>query len=172
MIKVQQTKLEGVRLIQLESFEDHRGEYIETYNKAIYRDSGININFIQDDYSISVRNVLRGLHGDTETWKLITCPYGKIYVVVVNCLEGSEEFGRWEAFVLSDRNHQQVLIPPNFGNGHLVLSDVAIFAYKQTSYYHPSGQFSYKWNDPRFNIWWPISNPILSKRDEMGMYVE
>lgn len=171
MIKVQQTKLEGVQLIQLESFEDHRGEYIETYNEAIYRASGINVNFVQDDYSISVKNVLRGLHGDSETWKLITCPYGKIYLAVVNCLASSPEFGQWDAFVLSDRNHRQVLIPPNFGNGHLVLSDLAIFAYKQSSYYHPDRQFSYKWNDPKFNIWWPITNPILSRRDEIGKYV-
>jgi len=172
MIKVNKTKLEDVLLIQLESFEDHRGEYVETYNEREYRVAGIDVAFNQDDYSISTKNVLRGLHGDAETWKLITCPFGKLYLVVVNCIASSADFGKWENFVLSDRNHRQVLIPPNFGNGHLILSKVAIFAYKQSSYYNPGKQFSYKWNDPRFNIWWPVANPILSRRDEMGMYVE
>jgi dTDP-4-dehydrorhamnose 3,5-epimerase len=172
MIKVNKTKLEGVLLIHLESFEDHRGEYVETYNEREYRAAGIDVSFNQDDYSISTRNVLRGLHGDAETWKLITCPFGKLYLVVVNCIESSKDFGKWDSFVLSDRNHRQVLIPPNFGNGHLILSDAAIFAYKQSSYYNPANQFSYKWNDPRFNIWWPVANPVLSRRDQMGMYVE
>lgn len=171
MIKVEKTKLEGVLSIQLDGFEDHRGEYIETYNERDYLAAGINVRFIQDDYSISTRNVLRGLHGDTETWKLITCPYGKLNLVVVNCIESSLDFGKWEAFTLSDRNHRQVLIPPCFGNGHLILSDVAIFSYKQSTYYNPKAQFSYTWNDPRFNIWWPIQNPILSRRDEQGKYV-
>lgn len=172
MIHVQKSKLEGVLTIQLDAHEDHRGEYVETYNEQDYRETGIDITFVQDDYSFSSRHVLRGLHGDAETWKLITCPYGKLYLVVVNCIETSSDFGKWDSFVLSDKNHKQVLIPPNFGNGHLILSDHAMFAYKQSSYYNPKSQFSYKWNEPRFNIWWPISNPILSRRDEMGQYVD
>jgi len=171
MIKIERTKLEGVHLIQLDSFEDHRGEYIETYNEKAYQEAGIDVKFVQDDYSISTKHVLRGLHGDKETWKLITCPYGKLYLVVVNCIESSPDFGNWESYTLSDRNHRQVLIPPNFGNGHLILSDIAIFAYKQSTYYNPEAQFSYTWNDPRFNIWWPISNPVVSRRDELGKYV-
>lgn len=171
MIKFKKTKLNDVLLIQLESFDDHRGEYIETYNERVYQEAGIPAKFIQDDYSVSTKHVLRGLHGDTETWKLITCPYGKLYLVVVNCIESSSTFGQWESFTLSDRNHRQVLIPPGFGNGHLILSDRAIFAYKQSTYYNPETQFSYTWNDPRFNIWWPIRNPILSRRDELGRYV-
>jgi len=171
MITIEKTKLKGVRLIQLDSFEDHRGEYVETYNEKDYREAGIDVKFVQDDYSVSGKDVLRGLHGDIETWKLITCPFGKLYLVVVNCIESSPDFGKWDAFVLSDRNHQQVLIPPHFGNGHLVLSDTAIFAYKQSTYYNPTAQFSYRWNDSRFKIWWPIQNPILSRRDELGKYV-
>ncbi len=171
MIKVEKTKLDGVLSIQLDHFEDHRGDYVETYNEREYSVAGIDVRFIQDDYSISTKHVLRGLHGDAETWKLISCPYGKLYLVVVNCIESSPDFGNWEAFVLSDGNHRQVLIPPQFGNGHLVLSDVAIFAYKQSTYYNPKTQFSYLWNDPKFNIWWPVQNPILSRRDELGRYV-
>jgi dTDP-4-dehydrorhamnose 3,5-epimerase len=171
MIRVEKSKLDGVLLIHLDSFEDHRGEYVETYNERDYQMAGIDVRFIQDDYSISNKHVLRGLHGDTETWKLITCPYGKLYLVVVNCIESSADFGKWESFTLSDRNHTQVLIPPHFGNGHLILSDAAMFSYKQSTFYDPKAQFSYKWNDPRFNIWWPIKDPVLSRRDELGKYV-
>ena len=77
MIKVEKTKLDGVLLIQLDAFEDHRGEYVETYNERDYQAAGIDVRFVQDDYSISTKHVLRGLHGDAETWKLITCPYGE-----------------------------------------------------------------------------------------------
>ncbi len=170
-MEITKTKLEGVLLIKLDIFEDHRGEYIETYNEDLYRKNGIDIKFVQDDISVSSKNVIRGLHGDDTTWKLISCLYGKFYLVVVNCDTNSGNFGKWQPFVLSDRNRYQVLVPPQYGNGHLVLSDTAIFHYKQSSYYNPARQFTYKWNDPKLNIWWPIKNPILSQRDEVGHFV-
>jgi len=170
-MEVFETKLEKVLLIKLDIFEDHRGEYVETYNEELYRKNGIDIKFVQDDISISTKNVLRGIHGDSETWKLISCLYGKFYLVVVNCDVNSEKFGKWESFVLSDVNRLQVLVPPKYGNAHLILSDKAIFHYKQSTHYNPAKQFTYKWNDPKFNIWWPIKNPILSQRDEEGHYV-
>lgn len=168
-MKVSKTNLDGVLLIKLDVFEDFRGEYVETYNEALYRDNGVNVKFIQDDISVSSRNVLRGIHGDSETWKLISCLYGKFYLVVVNGDKQSRNFGKWESFVLSEKNRMQVLVPPNHGNAHLVLSDTAIFHYKQSTYYDRSKQFTYKWDDPELNIWWPIKNPILSIRDEGGM---
>jgi len=171
MIEVNQAKLEGVLLIQPDVFIDHRGEYIEIYNEALYESKGINISFIQDDVSISAKNVLRGIHGDNETWKLISCLYGEFYLVVLNCNTKSVDFGKWQSFVLSDKNRLQVLVPPAYGNGHLVLSDKAIFHYKQSTYYDPKKQFTYKWNDSRFNIHWPIDNPILSKRDRLGHFL-
>jgi len=165
LIEVSKTKLDGVLLIKPHVFEDHRGEYVETYNSELYRKNGIDIEFVQDDIAVSSRNVLRGIHGDSETWKLVSCLYGKFYLVVVNCDEASPQFGKWESFVLSDQNRLQVLVPPKFGNGHLVLSELAIFHYKQSTYYNRAGQFTLLWNDPKLNIWWPISNPILSRRD-------
>ena len=165
------TNLEGVLQIKPDVFEDHRGEYVETYNEELYRKNGIDIKFVQDDISVSAKNVLKGIHGDAETWKLVSCLYGKFYLVVVNCDIDSENFGKWQSFVLSEANRLQVLVPPKYGNAHLILSDKAIFHYKQSTYYDPSRQFTYKWNDPRFNIWWPIKNPILSPRDEVGHYV-
>ncbi len=171
MIGVFATRLDGVLLIKPDFFKDNRGEYIETYNEDLYKNKGINIKFIQDDISVSIKNVLRGIHGDNETWKLISCLYGEFYFVVVDCDTDSKNFGKWQSFVLSDKNRVQILVPPKYGNAHLVLSDKAIFHYKQSTYYEPERQFTYKWDDPRFNISWPVKNPILSKRDELGHFV-
>ncbi len=167
-----ETKLSGVLMVKLDIFEDHRGEYVETYNNELYRKNGIEIQFVQDDISVSGKHVLRGIHGDDKTYKLISCLYGSFYLIVVNCDKESSHFGKWQSFVLSDRNRYQILVPPKFGNGHLILSDKAIFHYKQSTYYDPSSQFTYKWNDPRLKIWWPVKNPILSQRDETGSFVQ
>ena len=168
MIEVSKTDLYGVLIIKPYVFEDYRGEYIETYNESLYKKKGINIKFIQDDISVSTKNVLRGIHGDNETWKLISCLFGKFYLVVVNCDKDSEDFGKWQSFILSDKNRLQILVPPKYGNAHLILSENAIFHYKQSTYYDRSKQFTYKWNDPKFNIWWPIEDPVLSPRDKQG----
>lgn len=166
-MEASKTKIDGVLVIKPPTiFEDFRGSYIEIYNEKLYNEAGINVRFVQDDISVSSRHVLRGIHGDHEAWKLVSCLYGKFYLVVVNWDETSPQFGKWESFVLSDRNNLQVLIPPKFGNGHLVLSEQAIFHYKQSTYYNRAGQFTLLWNDPQLNIWWPIKNPIVSRRDE------
>lgn len=170
-MQVTKTKLDGVLLIKPDVFEDHRGQYVETYNEKIYAEHGVPVTFVQDDISISTRHVLRGIHGDADTWKLISCLHGRFYLVVLNYDPQSKDFGKWEAFTLSDRNRHQVLVPAKFGNGHLVLSDEAIFHYKQSTYYHPTGQFTVKWDDPKFKIWWPVKNPIVSMRDEFGSFV-
>ena len=168
MIEVSDTKLDGVKLIKPSIFEDFRGQYVETFNKDDYADAGIDIEFVQDDISVSNHKVLRGIHGDSETWKLVSCHYGSFYLVVLNNDPESEQYLQWDSMTLSDKNRLQVLIPPKFGNGHLVLSEMAIFHYKQNTYYNQKGQFTYVWNDPKVNIWWPIKDPILSVRDETG----
>ena len=168
---VEKTKLGGVLLIKLDGFEDHRGEYLELYNEKLYKSKGIDINFVEDDISIATRGVIKGIHGDDCTWKLISCLHGKFYLVVINYDEQSKNFGKWQSFVLSDRNKHQVLVPPKHGNGHLCLSKKSIFHYKQSSYYEPSRQFTIKWNDPEFNIWWPVKEPMLSMRDELCRFI-
>lgn len=170
-MKVETTNLSGVLIITPDIARDHRGEYIETYNDKLYKANGIAAEFVQDDMSISRKDVLRGIHGDSETWKLISCAYGKIYCVIVDCDENSPQLNQWQAFELSDETRQQVLAPPKHGVAHLVLSPKAIFHYKQSTYYNPAKQFTYKWNDSRFNIAWPIQAPILSRRDATGGYV-
>ena len=164
-VHVEKTQLDGVLKIQPYRFEDHRGEFVETWNDRLYKAAGIDVDFVQDDISISTHNVLRGIHGDDRTWKLLSCLHGKLYFVVVNCDTESPDFGQWESFILSDVTRTQILVPPKYGNAYLVLSDKGIFHYKQSTYYNRASQFTYKWNDPTFRIWWPIRDPIVSLRD-------
>ena len=165
------TKLPGVILIKPDVQEDFRGGYIETYNEKRYQENGVPPRFVQDDMSFSSKHVLRGIHADQEIAKLVSCAYGRFYCVIVNCDEASADFGKWDSFTLSDRNRWQVYAPPKHGVGHLVLSDYVLFHYKQSGYYNPASQRSYVWNDPRFNIWWPVKTPLLTQRDELGKYV-
>jgi dTDP-4-dehydrorhamnose 3,5-epimerase len=169
---LKESTLAGVMQIELAAFEDHRGEYLETYNEVEYAKHGIKTRFIQDDISVSSRHVLRGIHGDNETWKLISCLRGSFYLVIVDCHHDSQHFGAWQAFTLTERNRLQILVPPGHGVAHLVLEDRSIFHYKQSTCYNRDGQFTYRWDDPAFNIWWPITNPILSKRDELGREID
>lgn len=166
-MKIVKTNLEGVLLIEPPTlFKDLRGGFVELYNELLYKEAGITADFIQDDISFSSKNVLRGIHGDNVTWKLVSCLYGEIFFVVLNHNKDSREFGKWQSMILSQENRLQVLIPPGFGNGHLVLSQNAIFHYKQSTYYDRSKQFTILWNDPKLNIPWPIKNPIVSLRDK------
>jgi dTDP-4-dehydrorhamnose 3,5-epimerase len=166
-LRVEKCGLDGVlRITPPTIYEDFRGKYVETYNQRLYFEAGIHCGFIQDDVSTSSRHVLRGIHGDQETWKLISCLWGKFYLVVVNWDPASPQYRQWVSFTLSAENHLQVLVPPKFGNGHLVLSEHAIFSYKQNTQYNRAGQFTILWNDPALKIWWPVKTPILSQRDE------
>ena len=162
-IKIEDTKLEGVKYISLDVFNDHRGNYTEVYNAELYSNFGV--KWVQDDVSVSKIHVIRGIHGDEETYKLVSCPYGFIYLAVVDCREG-RNFGKWESFFLDMNN--QVFVPPGRGVGHLVLTNIAVFSYKQSTYYDREKQFTYRYDDPRFNIRWPVQEPILSSRDKKG----
>jgi dTDP-4-dehydrorhamnose 3,5-epimerase len=165
-LNVRRAKLDGVLIIEPPTiFEDFRGAWVELYNETMYREAGIEVTFVQDDISVSSKHVLRGIHGDAVTWKLLSCLHGKLYVVVVNCNTESTDFGRWESFCVSETNRLQILVPPNHGVAHLVMTDRAILHYKQSTYYNRAGQFTYAWDDPAFKIYWPVKDPILSKRD-------
>lgn len=158
--------LPGVRLIKVPSFKDHRGEFVETWNAATYPHNAnkthpLHDRFVQDNISVSNKGVLRGIHGDDMTWKLVSCIAGEVWHVVCD-----PKTFKWKSFHLSEGNRAQVLIPPGYGNAHLVLSDRAIFTYKQSTYYDRERQWTIKYNDPRFGIAWPVVGlPILSERD-------
>lgn len=196
-MEIQETSLRDVCLIKPVINTDFRGEYVMTFNEEEFGDHfrrpplALNIMtgrkpleailpkspvvFVEEDISTSFKGVMRGIHYSPNCWKLNQCLYGSIYYVVVNCDEEDPEFGKWEAFILSDRNRHQLFKHPRYGSGFLTLSDTSLFHYKQTEYYdsnNPSQQ-TFKWDDPRFKIWWPKLNnpPILSRRDEQGSYV-
>lgn len=168
MIKTSKTKLKGVLQISPNIFKDFRGQFVGTYDEELYKKNGINIRFVEDDISISKKNVLRGIHSDSKAWKLVSCIFGEIYVAIVNCNEESKDFGQWQGFLLSDKDKKQILIPPKYGCSYLVLTKESIFTYKQSEYYDLKRQSTYKWNDSRFKIQWSIKNPILSERDKLG----
>ena len=171
-LKVEKASLAGVLKITPPTIhEDFRGCYVETYNRDLYRAAGIDTEFVQDDISVSHQHVLRGIHGDQNTWKLISCLSGQFYLAVVNWDPGSDQYRKWEGFTLSEHNRLQVLVPPRFGNGHVVMTSRAIFHYKQSTNYDRQGQFTIPWNDEGLKIWWPITNPIVSLRDS-GRHIE
>ncbi len=166
MLKVEKTTLEGVFLVKPLSHEDDRGNFYETYNDKEYKNSGLTANFVQDDVSKSKKGVLKGMHGDSGTYKLVQCVYGEVYAVVLNCNPNSSDFGKWESFILSSDNKYQLYIPPMYGNGYYVMSDIAVYTYKQSTYYGDFKQFTYKYNDPRFGIQWPGEALVISERDK------
>ena len=125
--------------------------------------------FKHDKFSISNQNVLRGIHGDEKSWKLVTCVFGAIQQVVVDCRKDSDTYTLYESFNINEDNQISILIPPRLGNAYYVNSANAVYHYKLAydgEYIDADKQFSYKWNDPVFNIKWPTNNPILSGRDK------
>lgn len=153
-------------------FREYRGEIWSTYHSKehpvmnqIHRNK--EEVSVHGRFSKSYKGVLRGLHWDTKTWKLVQSVVGDIYLVVLDMRDKSLTFGEWESYIITERLHNQVLIPPGFANGHLALTD-CIFHYNlfyKGQYVDTQDQNTVKWNNPQFNIHWPITNPILSKRD-------
>ena len=156
--------INGVVIREQDAFTDYRGDLYTTWKNGDF-----NLDFNHDKVSTSRKNVLRGIHGDNKSWKLVTCLYGEIYFVIVDNRESSDTFLQWESMMLTDRNRRQVLIPPGVGNGFLVMSHRSVFHYKwsyEGEYADVDQQFTIKWNDPTIGIDWPIDNPILSVRDK------
>ena len=164
-MEILKTMLDGVLLIKIPFFEDHRGKYLEYYNMKIFQEQNINISFVRDCISTSEKNVLRGIHYDNRTWKLIQCMLGRMYFVVVDMRKESSGYLKWQSFVLTDENRFQILVPPGFGNAHLVLSEKVYFHYKMSEYYDSDKEYGIRWNDPKLGIFWPVSNPVLSEKD-------
>lgn len=164
-----------VKIITPAIFEDDRGAFIETYSVGKYTfkdENGNALFFKEDDISISRKNVLRGLHGDKITWKLIQCLHGEVFFALVDNNPASRTYLQVETYVLNDVNRHQILVPPYFVNGYLCLSDKCIFSYKQTETYTGGGnQVALRWNEPKLNIAWPVTDPIISQRDGSISYL-
>jgi dTDP-4-dehydrorhamnose 3,5-epimerase len=155
-----------VKIFQPDVYTDFRGDLWTIWNKDKFEPQ---LDFNHDKVSTSRKHVLRGIHGDSKSWKLITCLYGEMYFVVVDNRPESPNYLKWDSLILDNKTRKSVLVPPQFGNAFLVLSENSVFHYKWA---YPGGypdvedQFTLKWNDSRLNIDWPISNPMLQKRDK------
>lgn len=168
---IKQSKIiPDVLIIKPSVFWDLRGNIYSSYNSDLYKEKlPKELDFKHDKFAESKQNVLRGLHGDNKTWKLVSCVYGEIYEVVVDMRPESPTYLKWDAFVLKSDDYQQVLIPPNFVNGYYVKSEKAVFHYKLAydgEYIDAEEQMTFLWNDERFKINWPCTNPILQGRDK------
>ena len=166
-MRVTTTDIPGVLLIEPDVFRDPRGLFLETYHARRYADAGIPGPFVQDNYSQSLRDTLRGLHYQEPhaQGKLVMVTDGAVYDVVVDIRKGSPSFGRWYGVELSAENRLQVYVPPGCAHGFCVTSDRASFLYKCTDYYAPGDERGIIWNDPALAISWPVATPILSAKD-------
>jgi len=168
-MKVIETALPGVLIIEPKVFGDPRGFFIETFQTERYRKIGITQPFVQDNHSRSQRGVLRGLHFQKTRpqGKLVRVSRGTVYDVAVDVDPKSPTFGRYVGLELSDDNHRQLWIPPGYAHGFCVISDVADFEYKCTDLYFPEDEGGLIWNDPDVAIPWPIAEPSLSGKDTL-----
>lgn len=166
-MKVLSTALSEVVLLEPKVFGDSRGYFLETWNRATYREAGIDEDFVQDNVSLSARGVLRGLHFQNPhtQGKLVTVLLGEVYDVAVDIRVGSPTFGQFASAILSSENKRQLYIPVGFAHGFCVTSDTALFAYKCTDFYSPATERGIIWNDPDLAIPWPIKEPELSSKD-------
>jgi len=155
-------------LIEAKSFSDDRGFFLESFKESIFIENGINTRFVQDNYSRSIKGVLRGLHYQKDPKaqaKLVITIRGKIFDVVVDIRKDSPTYGKWIGEILSEQNHKLLYIPEGFAHGFCVLSDEADILYKVNQEYSPEHDRGIFWNDPELDIKWPADKPIVSKKD-------
>jgi len=166
-MKLIETALSEVKVVEPDVFSDARGYFQEAFSKEKYAAVGITETFVQDNVSCSRKDVLRGMHYDPRMAKLVHVVLGRIYDVVVDVRPQSPAFKRWTSVELSEENHRQIFIPAGFAHGFLTLSDRAIVTYKQTAPYDPRSEGGISWCDPEVGIVWPLDGrpPILSKKD-------
>jgi dTDP-4-dehydrorhamnose 3,5-epimerase len=169
-MKVIETPLAGLLIIEPKIFGDERGFFLETWSKKRYQEIGIDVDFVQDNLSFSRHGVLRGLHfqNPQAQGKLVYVLQGEVFDVAVDIRKGSPTFGRWHGIVLSSENKRQFWVPPGFAHGFCVTSESALFTYKCTELYAPAHERSILWNDPTLAIDWPVTEPQVSDKDRLA----
>ena len=169
-MKVTETTLPGLLILEPKVFSDARGFFLESYNEKTMAEAGIREHFVQDNHSFSIRNVVRGLHYQVRPQgKLVRAVVGEILDVALDLRRSSPTFGRWHSLSLSEANRQVLWIPPGFAHGFRVLSEGAHVVYKTTDYYYPEAERTIAWNDPVVNVDWQlVGPPILSAKDSLG----
>lgn len=172
-MKVTDTSLPGVKLIEPKVFGDERGFFYESFNRKAFAEAvGVDVDFVQDNHSRSTRGVLRGLHYQLPPHaqgKLVRVVAGEVFDVAVDLRKSSPTFGKWAGVILSAENKKQLWLPAGFAHGFCVLSDWAEFLYKTTDYYSPAHERCVKWDDPTLAIDWPVKSPVLSAKDQLGV---
>jgi dTDP-4-dehydrorhamnose 3,5-epimerase len=175
-MKVIPTSIPEVLIIEPKIISDNRGFFFESFNeKAFSQGTGLNVSFVQDNHSHSVRGVLRGLHYQIQhpQGKLVRVVHGAVFDVAVDIRKSSPTFGRWIGVELTEENCRQLWTPIGFAHGFLVLSDSADFLYKTTDYYAPKFERSILWNDPTIGIQWPLDGELkLSAKDKLSLPLE
>jgi dTDP-4-dehydrorhamnose 3,5-epimerase len=164
---VEKTHIDGIYVITPKVFQDDRGFFMEVYKESEFKEMGLPTNFVQDNHSRSVKNVVRGLHFQWEPpmGKLMRVTVGKAFLVAVDIRMRSRTFGSWFGIEASEENKIQVFAPAGFARGFCVISDVAEIQYKCTGIYNNKAESGILWNDPEIGIKWPVSDPILSEKD-------
>jgi len=167
--RLSKTPLEGLVVIDIDFFSDGRGFFMESWHKRDFAEAGLSLDFVQDSHSRSRRGVLRGLHYQdmrAPMLKLVRCTVGAVFDVAVDLRTGSSTLGKWFGIELTAENKKQLLVPIGFAHGFLTMSEVCEIQYKQTEYYRPQTEGGIAWNDPDIAIQWPLSDPVLSQRDQ------
>jgi len=168
-MNIKKTDLPGLLVIEPRIFDDERGYFFESYNLPLFKESGIDVNFLQDNESMSAKGVLRGLHFQEppfEQGKLVRVARGAVLDVSVDIRTDSPTFGKWLGYELSEQNKRMLWIPPGFAHGFVSLSEHTIFIYKCTKLYNRESENSILWNDPELNIDWGIQKPLVSDKDK------
>jgi len=161
------TRLEGLVLIEPDVFPDERGFFLETYRENVYRELGIDVQFVQDNHSRSQRGAIRAFHFQLAPGqdKLVRCARGAVYDVAIDLRRPSSTYMHWEAFELSDANHRQLFVPVGFAHGFCVTSEVADVTYKVSNYYDAATERGIAFDDPDVGVEWPVDEPLVSDRD-------
>jgi dTDP-4-dehydrorhamnose 3,5-epimerase len=173
-MKIIETTLPGVIVIEPKVFGDDRGFFVETYRESLFQQAGITEKFIQDNHSRSSKGVLRGLHYqlDNSQGKLVRVATGCVFDVAVDVRIGSPYFGQWYGTILDEKSKRMMYVPPNFAHGFVVLSEYADFIYKCTNYYNPSSEQGILWNDSDIGIKWPTNDVSLSDKDKNNVMLK
>ena len=170
-MKIIPTPLNGLMVIQPKVFEDPRGYFFESYNKELFHAHGLDTEFMQDNQSLSQKNVLRGLHFQNPPHaqaKLVRVVTGSVLDVAVDIRKNSPTYGNYFSETLSEKNKMMMFIPEGFAHGFLVLEDDTIFSYKCSTLYNKESEEALLWNDPDLAIHWGIKNPVLSEKDRVA----
>lgn len=173
-MKLVDTTIPDLKIVELQAFGDERGWFVESWNQDKFKALGLDYSFAQDNHSMSIKNTLRGLHFQTTPGqaKLVRCIQGEIWDVAVDIRPESPTFKQWFGLNLSAANHKMLMIPVGFAHGFCVLSETAEVAYKCSSVYNGETEAGFKWNDPEIGVEWPVTEPLLSERDQGAMSFE